>query len=209
MPIGPRNAGRHLLLAHGAGASTASPFLVALAQALADQGITVWPFDFAYMRSARTTGKRRPPPKIPLLEVEYRVALEVVRQVIPPDAILVAGGKSMGGRIATLVAADASHDGLIHGVVAFGYPFHRPGKPETARTAHLAALATPLLIVQGSRDPFGDRDDVAGYTLSPGITMSWIEGGDHDLGWRPGRPLTIFDTVARNVTTFIDAIPAT
>jgi predicted alpha/beta-hydrolase family hydrolase len=93
---------------------------------------------------------------------------------------LVIGGKSMGGRMASLVADELG----VRGLVCLGYPFHPPGKPTQLRTAHLASLRTPALIVQGTRDPFGGPDEVATYSLSPAIRIAWIEDGDHGLAPR-------------------------
>ena len=90
---------------------------------------------------------------------------------------LVIGGKSMGGRMASLIAEEAG----VRGLVCLGYPFHPPGRPEKTRTAHLAGLATPTLIVQGSRDPLGNRMAVAAYRLSPAISIHWMADGNHDL----------------------------
>ena len=97
-------------------------------------------------------------------------------------ARLAIGGKSLGGRMASMLADEAGARGLV----CLGYPFHPPRQPERLRTAHLEAIRTPTLIVQGTRDPFGVPDDVAGYRLSPAIRIRWIEGGDHDLR-PPGR----------------------
>ena len=85
----------------------------------------------------------------------------------------------MGGRVASLIADEAG----VKGLVCLGYPFHPPGKPDRLRTEHLAPLATPALIVQGERDPFGGRDEVESYDLSPAITVTWMPDGDH--GFKP------------------------
>jgi predicted alpha/beta-hydrolase family hydrolase len=90
---------------------------------------------------------------------------------------VVIGGKSMGGRMASMVADEAG----VRGLICFGYPFHPPGSPEKTRVAHLEHLRTPALIIQGTRDPFGTRDDVQRYVLSPSIRVEWIEKGDHSL----------------------------
>ncbi len=90
---------------------------------------------------------------------------------------LVIGGKSLGGRIASMVADEAG----VRGLVCLGYPFHPPGKPEQLRTEHLQMLRTPALIVQGTRDALGSREEVAGYRLSPSIRIAWIEEGDHSF----------------------------
>lgn len=162
-----------LVLAHGAGAPMDSEFMQTMAELLALQGIGVLRFEFPYMQMRRQTGTRRPPdPQAVLLDC-WR---EQVTALGDP-ARLVIGGKSMGGRMASLVA-----DALgVAGLVCLGYPFHPPAKPAQLRTAHLAALQTPTLIVQGTRDALGSAAEVAGYPLAPAIQTCWLEDGDHDL----------------------------
>lgn len=92
-----------------------------------------------------------------------------------PREQLLIGGKSLGGRLASLIADEQE----VAGLICLGYPFHPPGKPERLRNAHLQVLRTPTLICQGSRDPFGSREEVSGYTLSPVIRIHWLEDGDH------------------------------
>lgn len=173
-----------LLLAHGAGAAMTSPLLEQLTALLATQGIGVSRFEFAYMAARRTGGKRRPPPAAEKLTGEYLEAICEARRDLRPGQRLFIGGKSMGGRVASLIAQDCFDRGEISGLVCFGYPFHPPGKPEQLRTAHLEALTCPALIVQGERDPFGSKAEVAGYPLAPAISLTWIGDGDHDLGPR-------------------------
>lgn len=169
-----------LLLAHGAGAPMDTPWMTSLAQALASRGLRVTRFEFAYMAARRTGGPKRPPPKIALLEEEFRAAIDS----LPHDGQLILGGKSMGGRVASLIADDLYATGTISGLLCLGYPFHPQGKPDTRRTEHLADLRTPTLICHGTRDPFGTRDEVAGYDLSDRISLNWVEDGDHDLKTR-------------------------
>jgi predicted alpha/beta-hydrolase family hydrolase len=109
---------------------------------------------------------------------------------MPAGAALIIGGKSMGGRVASLVVDELHAAGRIAGLACLGYPFHPPKKPEQLRTAHLLALACPALIVQGERDPFGTRAEVEGYGLSPAIRLHWASDGDHDLGPRGGSGFT-------------------
>ena len=164
-----------LLLAHGAGAPMDSPFMESLAAALADRGIQVVRFEFPYMQRRREEQRKFPPNRAPqLLEAFARQVASVERSGLP----LWVGGKSMGGRMASMLAAEGASE--IDGVVAFGYPFHPPGKPENTRTEHLASLAVPMLICQGERDPFG-KPEVKGYSLDEGIRVQWLEGGDHDF----------------------------
>ena len=176
--------GPTLLLAHGAGAAMDTPFMEAVAQGCAARGLRVARFEFAYMAARRSGGPKRPPPKIELLQAEYRAAIDALACTGP----LVIGGKSMGGRVASLIADDLYSAGKIAGLVCLGYPFHPQGKPDRLRTEHLADLRTPTLICQGTRDPFGTRDEVAGYTLAPTIDLFWLEDGDHDL--KPRKRLT-------------------
>ncbi|HWR84879.1 MAG TPA: alpha/beta family hydrolase [Rhodoglobus sp.] len=169
------HAGPTLVLAHGAGGAMDSPWLQQFASLLSDRGIRTARFEFAYM-AARRQGLRRAAPKAELVLDEYRAA---VAELPGP---LVIGGKSYGGRVASMVADELG----VAGLVCLGYPFHPPGKPQQTRTAHLAGLRTPTLICQGTRDVFGTVDDVAGYELSPSIRVHWLDDGDHDLSPRKG-----------------------
>jgi predicted alpha/beta-hydrolase family hydrolase len=166
-----------ILLAHGAGAAMDTPFMTTMAEALAARGMRVARFEFAYMAGRRSGGPKRPPPKVEVLQEEYREAIETLACSGP----LFIGGKSMGGRVASLIADDLWAQERIRGLVCLGYPFHPPGKPEKLRTGHLAGLRTPALICQGTRDPFGTQGEVAGYDLSGAAAFCWLEDGDHDL----------------------------
>ncbi|KMN12476.1 alpha/beta hydrolase [Pseudomonas weihenstephanensis] len=164
-----------LILAHGAGAPMDSVWMSEMAERLAARGVSVLRFEFPYMAQRRLDGGKRPPnQQVKLLECWSEVYEEVRRHVAGPLAI---GGKSMGGRMASLLA-DALH---ADGLVCLGYPFYAVGKPEKPRVAHLADLKTPTLIVQGERDALGNRETVEAYTLSPRIDVMWLVAGDHDL----------------------------
>ena len=189
--------GPRLLLAHGAGAAMDSRWMDDMATRLGDRGIRVIRFEFAYM-AARRSGSRPPVPRADRVLGEYRAAWEEAGR--PP----LIGGKSYGGRVASMVADDLAASGL-RGLVCLGYPFHPAGRPEQPRTAHLADLATPALICQGERDPMGTATDVAGYALSPSITLSWAPDGDHDL--RPRKAVT-GRTHAENLDAAADAVAA-
>jgi predicted alpha/beta-hydrolase family hydrolase len=170
---GPESAAATVVLAHGAGAPMDSPFLDRVAAGLAARGIRVARFEFPYMAKRRTEGKRGAPDRPPVLLARWK---DVVAS-LGGGGRLVIGGKSLGGRIASMVADEVGARGLV----CFGYPFHPPGDPSRLRTAHLEALPTPTLILQGTRDAFGSREEVAGYRLSPAIRVHWIEGGDHSF----------------------------
>jgi|TARA_B100000315_G_scaffold254584_1_gene295949 hypothetical protein len=196
---GPEDAEFALILAHGAGAPMDSPFMVAFAEGLAAAGQRVVRFEFPYMR-ARRGGRKPPPNRLPLLQECWLAAIAVLAEAGWPSRRLVIGGKSLGGRVASLVADQAG----VAGLVCLGYPFHPAGRPEKTRTEHLAALATPTLIVQGTRDTLGSRQDVANYNLTSGIRMEWLEDGDHSFKPRrkSGR------TEAENWQQGIDAVAA-
>jgi predicted alpha/beta-hydrolase family hydrolase len=164
-----------LVLGHGAGAPQTHPWMVAMAGALATHGVRAVTFNFLYAES-----KRRMPDRPPVLEATWRAAIAAVRTHLGETRPFI-GGKSMGGRIATQVAAQPDVD--VAGLVLLGYPLHPPGKPEQLRTAHLPKVRAPMLFVQGSRDPFGRADELASFLvgLSPGTRLFTVAGGDHSL----------------------------
>ncbi len=172
---GPSSAALTVVLAHGAGAPMDSPFMTRVARAVAAEGFRVARFEFPYMRARRRGGKRGAPDREPVLRQSWLEAIGLAGG----GGSVVIGGKSLGGRIASMVADEAS----VRGVVCLGYPFHPPGQPKRLRTSHLETLTTRALIVQGTRDPFGTRQDVAQYRLSPSISIHWLEDGDHS--WKP------------------------
>jgi len=171
----PQAASSTLILAHGAGAPMDSPFMQAMAQGLAARGVRVVRFEFAYMAQRRLDGRKRPPnPQAQLLQQWRDVHAQVRQRVAGPLAI---GGKSMGGRMASLLADELG----VSALVCLGYPFYAAGKPEKPRVAHLAELRTPTLIIQGQRDALGNQETVAGYALSAAIELHWLQAADHDL----------------------------
>jgi predicted alpha/beta-hydrolase family hydrolase len=174
---GPARAKHTILLAHGAGGPMDTPTMTGAAQALAEAGFRVARFEFEYMAARRSAAGRKPPPRADKLGPEYIAAIDALKAKGP----LVIGGKSMGGRIASMIADDLHAAGRIVGLLCLGYPFHPPGKPEQLRTAHLTGMKTPALIAQGTRDPFGARQEVSTYALSKTIEILWLEDGDHDL----------------------------
>ncbi len=167
-----------LILAHGSGQPMDSPFMEAIAGRIAAAGIEVLRFNFPYMARAVAEGRNRPPDRQPALEDCWMQAIDAARARAAAGCLFI-GGKSLGGRTATMVADDAGVDGVL----CLGYPFHPPGKPERLRTAHLEGIATPVLVCQGERDPYGSRAEVAGYRLSGAIRIAWIPDGDH--GFKP------------------------
>ena len=195
---GPEDASASLVLAHGAGAPMDSEFMDAFARGLGAAGLRVARFEFPYMSERRETGKKRPPPRAETMMEFYA---DLVRGLSMPGRVLI-GGKSMGGRIASLIADDLHGEGAVSGLVCLGYPFHPPGKPERLRTEHLKELGTPALICQGERDPFGTAQEVKEYRLSGKVALHWLADGNHDLAPRKasGR------TKAQNWADAVDAI---
>lgn len=174
---GPIDAGRYLILAHGAGAPMSSPFMNYFSEGVASAGIRVVRFEFPYMVRSREDGKRRPPDRAALLiDAWHNTIKEIMQTGVTYDNLFI-GGKSLGGRIASMIADDAG----ISGLVCLGYPFHPPGRHDRTRVDHLAHLTTPALFVQGERDALGSFSDVAEYELAQGINVRWLEDGDHSF----------------------------
>jgi uncharacterized protein len=176
-PVAKREPGGvTLILGHGAGAGQSSGFMVSFATALAVRGIETVTFNFSYMEQ----GRRLPDPK-DKLESCYRAVIETVAQRKRGRGPLAIGGKSMGGRIASQVAAgDAPH---VAGLVLLGYPLHPPGKKDQLRAKHLAAIKAPMLFVQGSRDTFGTPEELRPIlkTLKAPAELYEVAGGDHSF----------------------------
>ena len=180
-----------LVLAHGAGAPMDLPFMNSIAQGIGSAQVRVVRFEFPYMAARRISGKRQAPDREAILIESWRSVLTRLGKV----AGFAIGGKSLGGRIASMIADEVGAAGLV----CLGYPFHPPGNPQRTRIKHLEHLRTPALILQGTRDSFGRPDDVAQYNLSPKIRVAWIEEGDHSFKptKRSGR------TEAQNLTEAI------
>lgn len=198
---GPADAPWTVVLAHGAGAAMDSPFMETMAAHLAAHGLRVARFEFPYMAARRADGRRRPPDRQPVLLDCWRA---VVAHLGAPR--LIVGGKSMGGRMASMIADDQE----VAGLVCLGYPFHPPGKPEKLRTEHLADLRTPTLICQGERDTMGNRAEVDGYALSPAIRVAWLPDGDHSLKPRKASGHTEtenLNSAATTIAAWVERLP--
>lgn len=172
------------LFAHGAGASMKSEFMTQVAVALGKKGIRVVRFNFPYMIKREEDGKRRPPDRAPKLLEAYKA---VIKQL---DCPVVIGGKSMGGRMSSMLLAENAHLAKnerlpILGSACLGFPFHAPGKDPKDRLDHLETITAPLLIVQGTRDTMGTQEEVSGYfndgRINDSIQVNWLEDGNHDL----------------------------
>jgi uncharacterized protein len=175
---GARRIGATLMLAHGAGAPQQHPFMVMFSRALSERGIDVVTFNFLYAEQ-----RRKVPDRMPQLVACYRAAIEAARsELASARERLFIGGKSMGGRAATHVAAEDPAMS-VRGIVLLGYPLHPPGRPDQLRDAHLPGVRRPMLFVQGTRDAFGTPSELKPVlaSLSPLPTLHHIEGGDHSF----------------------------
>ncbi|MBY6238476.1 alpha/beta family hydrolase [Vibrio harveyi] len=196
---GPEN-GPLFIFAHGAGAGMEHDFMTAVAKGLVEQGIRVVRFNFPYMVKRAEDGKKRPPDRAPkLLEAYEEVIAHFTSQPI------VIGGKSMGGRMSSLLADNA----LVAGVACLGFPFHPPGKPEKYKGEHLASIEKPTLILQGERDTFGKCEEFEGFALSDQVTVSFLPDGDHSFKPRKSSGYTEAGNIASTVVqlaTFIKEV---
>jgi predicted alpha/beta-hydrolase family hydrolase len=185
-------AGITVILGHGAGANQLHPFMRLFAHGLAERGFDTMTFNFLYMEQ----GRRVPDPKAKL-ESCYRAVMAVAGEHKKLKGNrLVIGGKSMGGRIASQVAAAMNDQTLSDGravarsaipeisaLVFLGYPLHPPGRPDKLRDAHLSQIKAPMLFIQGERDAFGTPDELRAVIKSLHLpaTLLAIQGGDHSL----------------------------
>ena len=190
---GPESSDRIVVLAHGAGAPMDSPFMTDFARGLVNHDLRVVRFEFEYMLRRRTTGKGGRPDPGPALEQRWQAVIDHLGE----PGRLVIGGKSMGGRIASMVADRSG----VAGLICLGYPFHPPGRPEKLRTAHLLELHTPALILHGTRDPFGKPEEIDAYGLSPAIRVAYVEEGDHSFKPRVRSGRTLEQNLEEAVAT--------
>ncbi len=197
---GPKKADWTIALAHGAGAGMQTPFMNVMAEGLGKCGYRVARFEFPYMARRSAGGKGGPPDREPVLRATW---LEVVEEL--GRERLVIGGKSMGGRMASLVADEAG----VAGLVCLGYPFHPVGKPAQLRVEHLRTLKTPALIAQGERDPFGTKEEVAAYKLPRAIRICWLTDGEHSFKPRKKSGVTEeqnLQTAVEEITSFVQRL---
>jgi predicted alpha/beta-hydrolase family hydrolase len=192
---GPKRAPLIVALAHGAGASMDTPFMNFFAEGLAARGYGVARFEFPYMAARRANGPKKPPDRQPVLLDTWR---EVIAEIGANS--LVIGGKSMGGRMASLIADEMQ----VRGLVCLGYPFYGMGNKDKPRIEHLLALKTPTLICQGERDPMGAKHDISKLTFPKNVRLHWLPDGDHDLKPRKASGFTH----EQNLHGALDAVAA-
>jgi predicted alpha/beta-hydrolase family hydrolase len=166
-----------LLLSHGAGAGKDHPWMQKVARGFERAGISVVRFNFPYMDA-----KKNVPDKAAVLEAHFAQVWKDAAKNAKAGEPMIAAGKSMGGRIASQVAAAGGFDPAPAALIFFGYPLHPPGKPAQRRDAHLPRIAVPMLFLHGTRDPFGTPEEMTTLTASlPAATLHIVEGGDHSL----------------------------
>lgn len=195
------NPKAQLILAHGAGAAMDTPFMNTVARGVSLGGIDVKRFEFPYMEGRRVDGKKRGPNTSKVLQQTWR---EIIKQESNTSPLFI-GGKSMGGRISSMISDEPG----ISGIICLGYPFHPIGKPEKLRTEHLEDISLPTLIIQGERDPFGKPVEVETYELSDMISINWIPDGDHSFKPRKKSGLTEGENLGlaiKEMVRFIDRI---
>ncbi len=167
------------IFAHGAGAGIDSDFMQEIAKLMAQQGVSVGLFDFPYMQRAKAENKRRPPDRADKLLASFNDALSSAMQGLP----LFIGGKSMGGRMASMLVAksDSEMVASVGGIIAFGYPFHPPAKKDKLRVAHFGDINVPFCVIQGERDTFGKQDELSLLADTSPAVIHWLADGDHSL----------------------------
>ena len=190
-------AGALFVFAHGAGAGQHHPFMAGVSKALAARGIDVVTFDFPYKRLQKSA-----PDRPPILEQSFREVVAAARRWSKAARLFI-GGKSMGGRIATHLAAQGVDS--LAGVICFGYPLHPPGKPEQLRVAHLPSITVPVLVIQGERDPFGTPAELKLHlaSINADVKLHVIERGDHSLAVRGRSPAETQSELADLAAAFI------
>lgn len=182
------------IFAHGAGAGMEHDLMQSVSAGLVAKQIRVARFNFPYMVKRAEDGKKRPPDRAPKLLEAYQEVITHFAQNKP----IVIGGKSMGGRMASLLAGEP----LVAGVACLGYPFHPPGKPENYKGEHLASLDKPCLILQGERDTFGKKEEFDDFALSDSVRVSFLPDGDHSFKPRKRSGFT----EEQNIASAVDSL---
>ncbi|MGB0494749.1 MAG: alpha/beta fold hydrolase [Kangiellaceae bacterium] len=196
------------LLTHGAGAGVKSDFIRDMVCRLNQVGLQTVSFNFPYMKIMEETGKRRPPDRMPKLIDAFKQQIDACRKEFPDKKIII-GGKSMGGRAASLVTAEYEREQQIAACICLGFPFHPPKKLDKYRGEHLSSIRIPTLILQGERDTFGTQSEVDAYDLSEAVKVKYIPDGDHSFKPRVKSGFTLDGNVelcCKNIIDFINAI---
>ncbi|MFT6733908.1 MAG: putative alpha/beta-hydrolase family hydrolase [Polaribacter sp.] len=195
------------LFTHGAGAGIEHEFMKEMVRKLNLSGLQTIPFNFPYMKIMQETGKRRPPDRMPKLIEAFAKQLEHCQKEYPNQKIII-GGKSMGGRVASLLAAQLEENktNLVDACICLGFPFHPPKKLDKYRGEHLAKIKTPTLILQGERDTFGSSSEIDDYILSAAVNVSFIPDGDHSFKPRVRSGHTLGSNIELSVKAIIEYV---
>ena len=177
----------NFVFAHGAGAGQNSEFMQLISNGIAHHNINVLRFNFAYMQLAEDLGKGRPPDRADKLLTHFKTLLSEIDNSLP----IFVGGKSMGGRMASMLLEESHAIGCI----CMGYPFHPPSKSEKLRTEHLLSINKPVLILQGERDVFGKREEIEKYELSQQVQVNYLPDGDHSFKPRKASGCTLENNI--------------
>ncbi|MFT7462558.1 MAG: putative alpha/beta-hydrolase family hydrolase [Pseudohongiellaceae bacterium] len=209
---GPLDGRPVVVLSHGAGAGQRSPFMVATRDGLLARGCTVVSLTFCYMQRAQDEERRRPPEPMPVLLQTLELLLAKVEQGcqhLPAQPKVLLVGKSMGGRVGSMLLAEGRAPSVT-GAVYLGYPLHPAGKPERLRRDHLPQIQVPQLFISGTKDTLATAElmDSTMSSLGPSASLHWIEGGDHSLALRRSAPLEGADLWLDLIADFAGQLPA-
>ena len=203
---GPLDGRPLVVLAHGAGAPQTHPFMEGVSAGLVDRGLTVARFHFPYMERRVREGRNLPPDRAPVLLDTWRAMLDRARKWRGAGP-LVMGGKSLGGRMASMLLAEGRAPGA-RGVIYLGYPLHPPGKPEKLRDAHLPGIAVPQLFVSGTKDPLCDLALLRPVLrrIGKSARLVTVEKGDHSLAVTRKDPMKGSEAWLGEVASFVRAV---
>lgn len=180
--------------------------MVEMDQKISKLGIEVIRFNFPYMIKRQEDGKRRPPDRQPKLLEAFKAQIDS----LPPDSSIIIGGKSMGGRMASLIAVDEEYHGKLKAVICMGFPFHPPGKPENFRGDHLKEIKVPTLIIQGERDTFGNKEEIQSWQFSEKVQIGILPDGDHSFKPRKKSGFSLEDNLDKaigEIDSFVKKLP--
>lgn len=196
------------LFAHGAGADMQSEWMLDFDNLLSQKGIKVVRFNFPYMIKRSQDGKRRPPDRQSKLLQAFAEQIEklISQGLLSDDTKLFIGGKSMGGRMASLLTCDSDYQFNIDGVICLGFPFHPAKRLDKFKGEHLATINTPTLILQGERDVMGNKQEVLSYLFSDKVTVHFLTDGDHSFKPRVKSGVTYTGNLQQAAACVLDFI---
>ena len=196
-----------MILTHGAGAGIDSEFMQKVSSGVEAGGVEVRMFEFPYMQLIRSENRRRPPDRMPKLIEAFELQLDkILSDLQGTEKNIFIGGKSMGGRVASLVGASNKYNRSLSGVICLGFPFHPPKSPDKYRGEHLSDVLLPTCILQGERDTFGTRAEVDSYSYSDWVEIFYLNDGDHSFKPRVKSGYTMQDNYQATVSKMLEFI---